>query len=277
MIDNEITKKLLAKKEYGFDDLVTIIGLLRAPGGCPWDAEQTHASIRKDLIEETYELVEGIDLADNAMMREELGDVLLQVVFHAQIARDEGAFDINGVCNDICEKLIVRHPHVFGEVTVKSSEEVLKNWDAIKNRTKHRDTDTDVLRSISQALPSLMRAQKLGSKCRKWGFDFENVYDASEKVREELDESITAYESGDKSATEEEFGDLLLAVVNAARLAGVDAEKALYNANEKYISRFEKVEKLCLEHGKSVSETSAEQKEEFWRRAKESSTGERDN
>ena len=269
MIDNEITRELLAKSDYKFDDLVTILRLLRSKGGCPWDAEQTHKSIRKDLIEETYELVEGIDEDDNVMMREELGDVLLQVVFHSCIAEDEGAFDIDGVCNDICEKLIVRHPHVFGDVTVGSSAEVLKNWDAIKKQTKHQETDTDVLKSISKALPSLMRAHKLGSKSRKWGFDFENVYDAMDKVGEEAAEALAAVKSGDKKDIEEEFGDLLLSVVNAARLAGVDSEKALYDANEKYIRRFEQVEKLCLAAGNTVSDTPTGQKEEYWRQAKQ--------
>ena len=268
MIDEQLKKEILGKDKYGFEDLVAIMRALRGKGGCPWDIEQTHKSIRKDLIEETYELVEGIDADDDTMMREELGDVLLQVVFHSQIAQDEGAFNIDDVCSDICTKLIVRHPHVFGEVNAETSDEVLKNWEIIKNRTKHRDTDTDVLRSISKALPSLMRAQKLGSKSRKWGFDFDNAYDASKKIAEETAEAMEAYASGDKDRTAEEFGDLLLAVVNAARLAGVDAEKALYDANEKYIARFAEVERLCLENGHSVTETPVEKKEEFWQAAK---------
>ncbi|MBO4452991.1 MAG: nucleoside triphosphate pyrophosphohydrolase [Clostridia bacterium] len=266
---DERKQAILAKKDYKFDDLVEILRLLRGEGGCPWDREQTHQSIRKDLIEETYELVEGIDEDDPAMMREELGDVLLQVVFHSGISEDAGDFDIDDVCDDVCKKLIVRHPHVFGDVVAETSGEVLKNWDNIKKETKHQTTDTDVLRSISKALPALMRAQKLGQKSRKWGFDFEDARAAAEKIPEETAEAMAAFERGDADAAEEEFGDLLLAVVNAARLAGVDAEKALYRANEKYITRFEEVERLCRAEGKSVSETPFERKCELWDKAKE--------
>ncbi|MBR5746135.1 MAG: nucleoside triphosphate pyrophosphohydrolase [Clostridia bacterium] len=269
-MDTEKAKsELISKSEYGFADLVTIIRLLRAPGGCPWDREQTHASIRRDLLEETYELIEGIDADDKEIMREELGDVLLQVVFHSVIAEQDGDFSINDVCGDVCKKLIVRHPHVFGDVTAEDSATVLANWDAIKKQTKRQQSDTEVLRSITKALPALMRAQKLGSKSRKWGFDFENYKDAAEKIPEETREALEAAESGDSARTEEEFGDLLLAVVNAARLAGVDAEQALYKANEKYIARFEQVEKLCLAAGNSVKDTSEAKKLEFWEKSKE--------
>lgn len=262
-------EELLNKKEYGFDDLVAVIKILRAPGGCPWDAEQTHKSIRRDLLEETYELIEGIDKDDAGMLREELGDVLLQVVFHADIAEDEGRFGISEVCSDICKKLIVRHPHVFGDVTVNGTEGVLANWDSIKRETKHQKSDTEVLRSISPAMPALMRADKLGKKARKMGFDFDDSEEAMQKVFEEAKEASEAYASGDKAASEEEFGDLLLAVVNAARLAGVDAEKALYNANEKFLSRFERVESLCNAEGKTLSEASREEKEAFWQKSKQ--------
>ncbi|MBR0232344.1 MAG: nucleoside triphosphate pyrophosphohydrolase [Clostridia bacterium] len=268
-MDTEKAKKeLLEKSEYGFDDLVAIMRVLRAPGGCPWDREQTHASIRRDLLEETYELIEGIDAGDADMLREELGDVLLQVVFHSVIAEQDGEFDIGDVCGDICKKLIVRHPHVFGDVTANDSATVLANWDAIKKRTKHQQSDTEVLRSVTKALPALMRAQKLGSKSRKWGFDFADYASAAEKIPEELREALEAADSGDALKTEEEFGDLLLAVVNAARLAGVDAEQALYKANEKYIARFSEVEKLCLAEGKSVKDTPESKKAEFWEEAK---------
>ncbi len=261
-------EELLNKSEYKFDDLVDIMHILRSPGGCPWDAEQTHQSIRRDLLEETYELIEGIDKNDKEIMREELGDVLLQVVFHSNIAKNEDGFDIDDVCNDVCKKLIVRHPHVFGDVVVKDSENVLSNWDAIKKETKNQKTDTEILRSITPSLPALMRADKLGKKARKWGFDFDNADEALEKVKEELNEVTDAVKGGNQSEIEEEFGDLLLSVVNAARLAGVDSEKALYNANEKFLTRFALVEQLCLESGKTVSEASRNEKEEFWQEAK---------
>ncbi len=261
-------ESLLKKENFCFDDLVEIIEILRAPDGCPWDAEQTHKSIRRDLLEETYELVEAIDRDDPEMLREELGDVLLQVVFHSSLAESEGRFTVDGVCNDICKKLIIRHPHVFADVSVNGTENVLKNWDAIKKETKHQKSDTEVLRSITPALPALMRADKLGKKARKMGFDFDDAPEAMLKVREEVAEVSEAIASGNQEDIHEEFGDLLLSVVNAARLAGVDAEKALYDANEKFLTRFERVEALCVASGNSVTDTSRDKKEEFWLEAK---------
>lgn len=264
-----MSKEILLQKEtYCFDDLVEIMQILRAPGGCPWDAEQTHKSIRKDLLEETYELIEGIDNDDPEIMREELGDVLLQVVFHSNIAECEGKFDINDVCNDICKKLIIRHPHVFGDVKVDGSDDVLTNWNAIKRETKKQKTDTEVLRSVTASLPALMRADKLGNKARKMGFDFDNAEEAMEKVFEEADEVREALANGRKEEIEEEFGDLLLSIVNAARLAGVDSEQALYNANEKFLNRFQKVEELCMASGKTVTEATRDEKEAFWLESK---------
>ena len=259
-------ESLLQKDNYNFDDLVEIMTILRAPGGCPWDAEQTHQSIRRDLLEETYELIEGIDKNDPEILREELGDVLLQVVFHADIAEK---FTIDDVCNDVCQKLIVRHPHVFGDVVAENSEKVLANWDAIKRDTKKQQTDTEVLRSVTPAMPALMRAEKLGKKARKLGFDFDDAREAMGKVYEEVNEVSEALDSGDSAAIEEEFGDLLLAVVNAARLAHVDAEQALFNANEKFLKRFEKVEALCIAAGKTVPTSTREELEDFWQKSKE--------
>ncbi len=263
-----LKEELLAKNEYDFYDLVNIMKCLRAPDGCPWDREQNHQTIRRDLLEETYELIEGIDKDDAEMIREELGDVLLQVVFHSEIAESEGRFGINEVCTDVCRKLIVRHPHVFGDVKVTGSENVLANWDAIKRDTKNQKSDTEVLRSVSPAMPALMRAEKLGKKARKLGFDFDDSAEAMEKVFEEANEVNEAIAEGKTECIEEEFGDLLLAVVNAARLAGVDPEQALYNANEKFLTRFARVEELCKASGKSVTETSREEKERFWSEAK---------
>ncbi len=262
-------QELVAKSQYDFNDLVEIIKILRAPGGCPWDMEQTHQSIRRDLLEETYELIEGIDKDSAEIMREELGDVMLQVVFHADISREKGDFEINDVCSDVCKKLIVRHPHVFGDVQVENTENVLANWDAIKRETKQQKSDTEALRSVSPAMPALMRADKLGKKARKVGFDFDDAFEAMFKISEEIEEVNQALQSGDMENIEEEFGDLLLAVVNSARLAGVDAENALFKANEKFLNRFERVEKLCLENGASMKETTREKKEEYWLKAKE--------
>ena len=260
----KLKEELLSKNEYDFEDLVKIMTILRSPEGCPWDREQTHQTIRRDLLEETYELIEGIDKDDPEMLREELGDVLLQVVFHSNIAKDKGNFSINDVCNDVCRKLIIRHPHVFGDVKVKDSENVLANWDAIKKETKKQQSDTEVLRSISPALPALMRAEKIGKKARKVGFDFDDAPEAMTKVLEEVNEVNEALAKGNKAEVEEEFGDLFLAVVNAARLAGVDSEQALYNANEKFLARFQRVEELCKASGKSMTDTPREEKEAFW-------------
>jgi tetrapyrrole methylase family protein/MazG family protein len=203
------------------------------------------------------------------LMREELGDVLLQVVFHSNIAKSNGNFGIDEVCTDLCKKLIVRHPHVFGDVKVKDTENVLSNWDAIKRETKNQKTESASIRSVSPALPALMRADKIGKKARKVGFDFDNAPEAMEKVLEEVREVNEAIANGNQEEILEEFGDLLLSVVNAARLAGVDSEQALYNANEKFLARFERVEELCHKSGKNVVDTPRAEKERFWLLAKQ--------
>ena len=182
MVDFEI------KDCYKFDDLLRIMEILRAPDGCMWDREQDHHSIRRNFIEETYEVCEAIDDEDTEHMKEELGDVLLQVVFHTQMEKEKGTFDIDDVADGICKKLIFRHPHIFGNVEVASSEEVLRNWDDLKRKEKHQETDTQALESVAKSLPSLIRAEKLQKKAAKVGFDWDNVKDALDKVQEELDE-----------------------------------------------------------------------------------------
>lgn len=170
------------KENYNFNDLVEIVKILRAPDGCPWDREQTHKSIRSNFIEETYEAVEAIDTDDLDLLKEELGDVLLQVALHAEIESEQGTFDINDVCDGICKKLIIRHPHVFGDVNADTTEQVLKNWDAIKMKTKSQKTQTQAILSVSKALPSLMRSTKIQQKAAKVGFDWENVNGALDKL-----------------------------------------------------------------------------------------------
>ena len=237
-------KELLDRKGgYTFYDLVEIMKILRGEGGCPWDREQTHMSIRKNLIEETYEVVEAIDNDDPVLMCEGLGELILQAVFHALMSAEEGRFDINDVCNGICEKLIVRHPHIFSDVVADTSDEVLKNWDAIKQQTKHQKTVTEKLKAIPPSLPALMRACKAGEKAAKVGFDFPTPGDAMKKVYEEAREVETA----DSDAVSEEIGDLLFAAVNVARKHGVDPEEALYRATDKFIGRFSAVEKAVSE------------------------------
>lgn len=253
---------LLGKEKYGFEDLLLVVRLLRSEGGCPWDMEQTHKSIRKDFIEETYEVIEAIDTSDPVLLREELGDVLLQVTFHAQIETEEGRFDIHDVANDICVKLIHRHPHVFGEVKVANSAEVLENWDKIKGIEKQRNTLTDKLRAIPPMLPALMRAQKVGKKASF--FDFETDDAVFDKLYEEIEEVREAMKNGESDSVKEEIGDLLLTVTSLARKAKVDSEEALANATNKFIDRFEKVEIFVNNQGKDVEEMSMQELDEVW-------------
>jgi tetrapyrrole methylase family protein/MazG family protein len=265
-MENERKKKFeyIATKNtpYTFEDLCLIVELLRGEGGCPWDMEQTHKSIRRDFIEETYEVIEAIDNGDPALMKEELGDVLLQVVFHARIEEEEGRSDIKGVINDICSKLVHRHPHVFGDVVAETSEVVLANWDKIKGVEKQRNTLTDKLRSIPPMLPALMRAQKVGKKASF--FDFATVEDVYAKLNEEIAEVKDAAESGDKDTVMEEMGDLLLTVTSLARKLGVDSEQALFNATNKFLDRFEKVENAVLDQGKNVENMTMTELDEVW-------------
>ncbi len=265
LTDNEKAErieKLLALKKYSFDDLVEVVTILRSNLGCPWDKEQTHKSLRRDFIEETYEVIEAIDTEDPKLLREELGDVMLQVVFHADIEYEEGRFDINDVANDICAKLIHRHPHVFGELKLDSSDEVLQNWDKIKGVEKQRNTLTDKLRSIPPMLPALMRAQKVGKKASF--FDFETADEVYAKLLEEISEVKEAAESGDQAAVMEEMGDLLLTVTSLARKLGVDSEQALYNATNKFIDRFEMVENVVLGQGKNVEDLTMSELDSIW-------------
>ena len=261
---------LLEKKTgYDFYDLCMIVGILRAPGGCPWDIEQTHKSIRNDFIEETYEVIEAIDTGNPKLLREELGDVLLQVVFHAQLENESGRFDIGGVTNDICVKLIHRHPHVFGNVTAKDTETVLSNWEQIKGEEKQRVTVTDKLNAIPPMLPALMRAAKVGKKAKM--FDFASAEEVFDKLDEETAEVKEAIAGGDHDRIDEEIGDLLLTVTSLSRKVGVDPEGALYRATNKFIDRFSAVEKTVLESGRSMEQESAEELNRIWNKVKQNS------
>ena len=252
------------KGSYTFDDLVLIMELLRSPGGCPWDIEQNHHSIRNDLIEETYEVVEAIDRDDPVHLREELGDVLLQVVFHARIEDEVGRFTVYDVANDICEKLIYRHPHVFGQVHVDGSEQVLSNWEKLKGVEKQaeRVTLTDQLRAIPAMEPALMRAQKVGKKAAC--FDFADADEVYAKLSEEIAEVRAASASGDGAAVEEELGDLLLTVTSLARKLGVKSEEALMHATDKFIDRFERVEHVVRARGQNMADLSMTELNAVW-------------
>ena len=217
-------KELLSKESYDFNDLCEITDLLRAPDGCPWDREQDHKSIRKGLIEETYEVVEGIDKSDDKIMCEELGDLLLQIVFHASIAKDEGAYDINNICDGICKKLIYRHPHVFGDVDAATSDIVLKNWEELKQKEKGQKSKSDVLDSVSSALPSLMRAQKLIKKAE--------IEVSEQKSTEKIIELTQKIKTSDVCDKETLIAELLFECGKLGNIYKLDLEQALYNKND---------------------------------------------
>ena len=257
------------KDKYNIDDLVRIVGILRSPGGCPWDIEQSHKSIRQDFIEEVYEAIEAIDNEDSELLREELGDVLLQVVFHCRIEEENKRFVFHDVCDEVCKKLIVRHPHVFGDTHVSDSGEVLKNWDSIKKDTKGQTTYTETLESVARSLPSLMRAQKLGKRAMRAGMDFDKKEDAFHCIRLETDELEEAIKSGDKQLMEEELGDLLFSCANTARHLGLDAEEALTKASEKFIKRFKETERLVDLSGADMTALSIDELDVYWHQAKE--------
>lgn len=256
------------KDRYNIGDLLDIVRLLRGEGGCPWDREQTHKSIKSDFIEETCEAIEAIDLEDTDLLREELGDVLLQVVFHCRIEEENGTFTFSEVCDEICKKLIVRHPHVFGDVKADTTDQVLKNWDAIKMKTKGQETYTDTLTSVAKSLPALMRAQKVGKRAMRAGMDFRCADDAIACIEAEKAELIKAVAAGDAQNIEEELGDLLFSCVNAARHLGVDAEFALKASTEKFIKRFSVTEKLTAADKLDMKELPIEKLDVYWAKAK---------
>ena len=260
-------KELLSKERYFFDDLVAVVELLRGEGGCPWDMEQTHKSIRNDFIEETYEVIEAIDTDDPVLLREELGDVMLQVVFHARISTEEKQFDINDVTNDICAKLIHRHPHVFGNVVADTSEEVLKNWDSIKSEEKSRVTVTDKLRAVPPMLPALMRAAKVGKKAKC--LEFPSAEDVLDKISEELVEVSEAIKEENSEHISEEIGDLLLSITSLCRKLDISAEEALNAATDKFIDRFEKVENQVTAQNKCINSCSVEELDAIWDKIKQ--------
>jgi tetrapyrrole methylase family protein/MazG family protein len=237
------------KESYDINDLLLIVARLRAKDGCPWDREQDHHSIRQDLIEEAYEAAEAIDEENPAHLREELGDLLLQIVFHASLEEEAGSFTFSDVCDGICKKLVYRHPHVFGDVRVAGTSDVLRNWDMLKSRSKGEQTLTDRLTSVPKSLPALMRGEKVGKRAGNIGFDYQHLSETFAAVREELTELEEAANSGDSAHIEEELGDLLLACCNLSRFLKKDSEKALTIAINKFIMRFRAIETLISSPG----------------------------
>ena len=252
-------------ERYDIQDLRRIMALLRSPEGCPWDREQTHGSIRRNMLEEAYEVVEAIDEGDPAHLKEELGDVLFQVVFHAQMAQEEGLFTFDDVVDGITQKMVFRHPHVFGQARADDSAQALDTWDAQKREEKDQRTAADTLRSVARTLPALIRAEKGQSKAAKAGFDWPDQSPALDKLSEEVDELRRA--AAGEGDPEEELGDLLFAAVKAGRFLGVDGEQALTRACDKFIRRFQTVEELS--GGRPLKELPPEELEALWARAKE--------
>ena len=255
------------KAFYDCKDLEKLVRILRHPGGCPWDQEQTHQSIRRNFLEEAYEAVEAIDSGDTDALKEELGDVLLQVYFHASIEEDAGNFTLDDVADGVCKKLIYRHPHVFGDVTVSSTGEVLSNWEELKKKEKHQATQADAVDAVARTLPALWRAEKMKKKAAKAGFDWRDVSGALDKLSEELEE-LRAAALDKKGDPVEELGDLLFAAVCVGRFLDADPEDALHAACDKFSARFRKTEELASERGAKMDKLSERELIALWREAK---------
>ncbi len=248
--------------------LVNIIAQLRAPHGCPWDRAQTHASLKRYLLEESYELFEAIEQEDSAAMMDELGDVLLQVLLHAQIAAEKRAFTIDDVINNLSAKLIRRHPHVFAEEHAQTPAEVAQKWDAIKRTEKTAAARTSAVDGVPKVFPALMRAEKVQKKAAKVGFDWDQPLAVLAKVDEELTELRQALENADRQGMREELGDLLFAAVNLARFAEIDPEFALQEATAKFMARFRLMEEMIKEQGLDLQRMSLDELDQFWVEAK---------
>lgn len=254
------------KETYSLQDLIEILRILRAPGGCPWDRAQTHLSDRRNFLEEAYEAAEAFDRDDPALMCEELGDMLMQVLFNIHIEEDAGRFTTDDVTDHICKKLIFRHPHVFGTAATDTSEEVLVNWEALKRQEKGQQTTADAMDAVARSLPALWRADKLQSKAARAGFEFADISGALDKLDEETRELREAVERGTNFS--EELGDVLFAAVKAGRFLNVDPEDALNATCEKFIARFRRVEEACAARGAEMSLLPLDELTRLWNEAK---------
>lgn len=259
----------MKKEKYTFEDLTELMAKLRSEDGCPWDKEQTHESLKRYMVEETYEALEAIESGDDTMIKEELGDVLLQVVFHSQIAKEEKRFDSEDVIDGICRKLIERHTHVFGEDIARDSEEVLKNWDKIKNKSKGLNSHTEKIMKIPKTYPALLRSLKIQEKAAKAGFDWDEADGAIEKTMEEIDEFMNACKEGDKKAIRAEMGDLFFSLVNVCRFLDIEPEITLNETSDKFIRRFSFIEDECQKAGLVMEEMTLAELDSYWDRAKE--------
>ncbi|MFA9464468.1 MAG: nucleoside triphosphate pyrophosphohydrolase [Velocimicrobium sp.] len=255
-------------KNYTLDEFVEIIRKLRAPDGCPWDKEQTHDTLKEAMIEEAYEVVESINNKDILNLREELGDVLLQVVMHSIIAEEKKEFLLEDVISDVAEKMIRRHPHVFGDVIADNTECVLQNWEEIKKEEHKESTVAEGMLRVAKALPATIRAQKVQKIAGKVGFDFPDYEEAVSKVYEELEELSEARKIGKICEIEEEYGDLMFSVVNLSRFLQLNTENSLTNATNKFINRFEGVERLASSKHQALSDLTIDEMNDLWKRIK---------
>lgn len=251
-------------KQQSFDRLLKIMDELREK--CPWDREQTFESLRSNTIEETYELIDAINASDIPNIKKELGDILLHVVFYSKMASEKQWFEVSDVVNALCDKLIYRHPHVFGQEQADSSAQVLRSWEELK--LKEKDGNTSVLSGVPSALPALIKANRIQEKVRAVGFDWEERSQVWDKVQEELDELRVEVEQMNRERMEKEFGDLLFSVVNAARLYDIDPEAALELTNRKFIKRFSYLEEKTIKQGQPLKDMSLDQMNEIWEEAK---------
>ena len=240
------------KDRYTAEDLLRIMEILRSEEGCPWDREQDHHSIRKNFLEETYEVLEAIDREDAALLEEELGDVLLQVVFHARMEEEAGRFDFQDVVTGICKKLIHRHPHIFGDVTAQTADQVLANWDAIKKEEKKQSSYTETLEQVPRVLPALMRCEKVQHRAGRAGVGTPSAEEAMQALSAAVERLGRAAAAGNVGQIDEEVGDILFQCVNISRFFHLDSEKSLTNATEKFINRFREFERLSAEQGQSL-------------------------
>lgn len=268
---SKIVLDFLCKESYDLRDFVALVSYLRSPNGCPWDQVQTHESIRRNFLEETYEACEAIDAGDVVHMREELGDVLMQVLFHTDIEREAGHFDIDDVADAACKKLVYRHPHVF-----RRDEPDAPDWDTMKQRECAQTTTAEAMDSVARSLPALWRCDKIQAKAAKTGFEWPDVHAALDKVDEETRELRAAVASGDTEAIGDELGDLLFAAVKVARFAGIDPEQAAHAACEKFIRRFSAMETAAANDGTALEQCTLEQMLTLWQQAKQTVSAEQE-
>ncbi len=260
----------VVKEKYSVDDLRQIMKELRSEHGCPWDREQDHKSIRKDVLEEAYEVAEAIDSGESELLKEELGDLLLQIVFHSELEDEQGTFNLDDVADGICKKLIYRHPHVFGSVQVKNSDEVLKNWDALKSKSKDEKSITDRLNSVPKLLPALMRGEKVAKRAANAGLNYSDVSEILNELRGEVDLLEKAINEKSNIKTEEELGNILFSCTNLSNFLKKDCEKALTTAINKFIIRFSRVEALIEELNKTFPDLSREELRALWEKVQNS-------